>query len=217
MNDDQIIEQLRQLKKLGPIEKTISDLKSRIFSSINTMDPNEAPELHAGFIRSSAFLLFISRPVFIYPATSLLLLLLVLTQGSRLLDISHIAYLETRIATTSNGYDKAQWSLALAQATLKNFESGRANPSQIAYLAGASSQTDQYMNALHLTGLPGQYSTEQCLSAYRAYGEYLEDMRGAIQVKLSNATDPSVRESLANLQNEIQHYQQAADTRLKLY
>ncbi|MDE1925126.1 MAG: hypothetical protein KGH79_03015 [Patescibacteria group bacterium] len=198
MNDDQLIERLRKLKKFEPKDETIFLLKNRVFSSIEN--------------KSSVF-----RPIFVYSAAALLFLVLIVTQGYRLLDMPHVVYLETHIALAPNGYEKARWSLGFAQFELKKLESGSTDSAQIAYLSDVSSETDRYMSELNLVGEPGQYSTQQCLDAYTAYEGYLDELQAAVQGALVTNTDSSVRASLLSLKDEAKRYQQAADVRLKLY
>ncbi|HUZ92752.1 MAG TPA: hypothetical protein VNG29_02005 [Candidatus Paceibacterota bacterium] len=216
MNDNRLIQLLEGLKKFEPKEKTISALRGKVFSSVEHVGSARMPAPRIGSTRSAVR--FLSRPIFLYPAAALLLVGVITAQGSWPINKFQAAYLETRMALASNGYEKASLSLRLAELELGNAESaGNGSARQIAYLSNVTLETNRYMSDLHLVGEPGKYSSGQCLAAYKEYDGYLDELKAAISAGLTTAGDPSLRADLSALLDQANQYQSAANVKLKLY
>lgn len=210
MNEIDLIKKIKKLKKLEPEEQTFAKLEERIFLSIqkeNFISSNKSP-----------------RPWFIGPkfepvALGLLALCLVLLFTFNIAifesDLNFISA-QTRIAFASNRYDKAQEALRLSEAQLDTLNK-TGNQAQLAYLSNSTDQTNAFMKDLRLVGEPGKYSSAQCLTLYKEYGEYLENLNSTLQSQASNIKNLNDQTILQNLQSKAAQYKNEATTRVKLY
>ncbi len=214
MNDNELIEKLKQLKKLEPSQKTLAVLESRIKAGQAMPAPSLKEKLGTLVRRLQ------TRPVLAAGALAVCLLVVAtVTERNLVLPQAQLLWDRTEIALAPNRFEKAKLALELSQKQLYALQSTKNQnlALQLTYLSQAASQTDGYVRALNLKGEPGKYTMAQCLAVYRTYGNYLDTLKGTIQNRLSSVSDQRTQAQLQSLLSKTSQYEQGVDSKLRQY
>lgn len=219
MNDDEVSNKIKQLRKLEPSQEMLSVLREDIYSRIKSQRSSSFLDLTRVF---SIFNTFLSpRPIFLYGATVLILLLVTVAalNMSFLLRQYRMAAVETQIAFSGNKYEKAQLVLSFSQNQLISLKQTNQQglTTEVKYLTDATFETNRRLASLNLMGEKGKYTKNQCLDIYKNYQDYLEQLKQTVKEKMVQTNDLSTQRELQSLLNQITQFEKQAETRLKLY
>lgn len=217
MNDKKLIGNLKLLRNLKLRQADSLMLYDRIFSQIQEEHPDRRnlwADLTAPF-RTVAI-----RPIFTISAALILLLviLFVSVSGNPRRGIESVLF-QTEIVLAPDKYQKAELALNFSRQKLNDLKSsqGKDTGKKIEDLMNSTSRTNTYLAGLNLMGEKGKYTNAQCLSIYKFYDSYLDDLKNTLTASAPYLTKSTDRNNTLLLQKRISEYEKQAESRLKLY
>ncbi|MBI2023957.1 hypothetical protein HYT00_01010 [Candidatus Giovannonibacteria bacterium] len=199
MNEEEIIEQIKKLKKLGPKQPELSLLKKEVFARIEAAK-KEKPQQSPYFIYWPFSHLILSGAI-----AALLLFALSAAFYEPLNTQVRYSVNQIRIMAAGNQYRKAELALNFAEGEFERFSK---NPSRVGSgeLEKATAITNEELGKLNLTGEAGKYTTEECKKLYLKFDTMLHEL-----------ADLAKKENAQAFLRQIEEYEKIADQKLNMY
>lgn len=220
MNEDRLIQKLKQLRRLEPSGKDLQILHDKVFSRVKEEEYNSWFNLWE--IIPDVFSPMRLRPA-IYGVLAVLLFIIlsaaVINRNNHWWQLPESLVAQIEVITASNKYEKAKVALNLSRIQLMSLKSdqGIDLDRQIEKTANALSKTNTYLASLNLMGEKGKYTNKDCLNIYKEYDQFLGELKNEIDGQTIKTSDETVKKYLQNLQTQVMEYDQQAEKRLKLY
>lgn len=215
MKQEEIIKQLKQLNRIEPDLKTLSEIKQDIYFQLQSEEKVSIWDWLKQFTKLPPFSLK-ANPVMTYGLAALAIFVFLSISTGVLPNTASKIFLSVRIATAPNQYEKAKvvFSYAQTQIDALNKSNNKLDNYKLTDISRTIAFANTELSGLKLMGEKGKYTSEQCKELYRSYHTSLENLDHYITTSSPNEED---KQSIAPLKTQISNYEKQAEQKLKLY
>lgn len=213
MNKNTILSHIKKLKRIQISPKELQSVKEELTMRIgNIHDKKTLFHFNKSNINQHVFIKRL--PYFIIPVIILLFFLFSLQLNPFFMQnvLFHFEY-----SLMPSQLEKTTISLAYTEAQLQNISSVQVTTPKLDSLLFSTDRTYELLAKLKLSGMPNEYTKDQCHALYLAYEAYLHSAQNQLVGLENSSKNKEIRVRASFINNELQNYEKKMDSRLSFY